>query len=167
VPFKMASPWYRHPGFIAAIDEKVKAGLAEFEGRRPFVIFSAHSLPVAHIEDGDPYVEEIQATVEEVVRRVGDVEHTVAYQSKGHTPEPWLGPQVEEVMDELAGKGAADVLLVPVGFVSDHMETLYDIDVLAADKASSLGLNFKRTESLNDSPAFIAALADIIVDTLG
>ncbi|MCL5291171.1 MAG: ferrochelatase [Actinobacteria bacterium] len=163
---QLLSSWYDHPGFLAAVAEKIKESLPDFGDRKPFIIFSTHSLPVAHIESGDPYVSQVQATVDGVMNLVGEFDHCLAFQSKGHSPGPWLGPGVEEVLEQLAAGGREDVLLVPIGFVSDHMETLYDIDIAHREKAESLGLNFTRTTSLNDSPAFIRALAEIIKNRL-
>lgn len=161
----ITGPLYNNPKFLEAVTEKVRDGLAGFdESRRKSVpvIFSAHSLPVAHIRDGDPYVEQFEFTVEHVVRMLGLKNWHRAYQSKGGGQGEWLGPMVEEVMDDLKKRGSRDVLVAPVGFVSDHIETLYDIDIAQKKHAGSLGLNFHRTASLNTSELFIRALEEIV-----
>lgn len=161
---KMAPDWYNHPLFLEALADQVSAGLAEFPaGQRSGirVIFSAHSLPVDQIRQGDPYVEELMATVKAVAEKVGLTDWQAAYQSKGGGQGEWLGPEVEELLDQAAAEGKRDILLVPAGFVSDHIETLYDIDIAIRDHARSLNINFHRTKSLNTTPKFIAALAEI------
>jgi len=155
-------PFYDNPLFIDAVAEKVTAGLGDFpEDRRQGVqvIFSAHSLPVSYIENGDPYAEQFRFTVDRIVAKLALENRHTAYQSRGGGQGDWLGPMVEEVMDKLKGRGLSDVLVVPVGFVSDHIETLYDIDIAQRNHASALGLNFHRTASLNTSGLFIRALA--------
>lgn len=164
-----AGGWDNHPKFISAVADKVKAGLNNFpEERRKEVqvIFSAHSLPASHIEAGDPYAKQFEAAVAGVVRELGPVNWHIAYQSKGGGQGEWLGPMVEDVMDQLAAAGNKDVLVVPVGFVSDHIETLYDIDIAQKRHAESRGINFNRTDSLNTSPEFMATLAAVVLDAL-
>lgn len=154
--------WHRHPLFLEAVREKIEEALSMFPDRGGVhVIFSAHSLPVRLVE-GDPYVSQLRETIEDLVELTGIKNWTLAYQSKGGGPGEWLGPDVAEVLENLAREGEKNVLLVPVGFVSDHVETLYDIDILYRKKAQSLGLNFRRSASLNASPKFIEALAAIV-----
>lgn len=162
-----AGGWHNHPGFTRALAEKVKEALQKLPTDRREgipVIFSAHSLPVKNIEAGEPYAEQFKATVAGVVRELGLTNCHIAYQSKGGGQGQWLGPMVEEVMDRMAAAGHKEVLVAAVGFVSDHIETLYDIDIAQKRHAESLGLDFYRTESLNTSPEFIAALADVVRD---
>ncbi len=163
-----APDWYAHPGFIAALAERLAEGLAAFPAERRQtvpVIFSAHSLPVGHIAAGDPYVEQLEATARALAARFGRLRWRLAFQSKGAARVEWLGPQVEEALDELAAAGEREVLLHPIGFVADHMETLYDNDILHRAHAERLGLRFVRCACPNTSPAFIAALADIARST--
>ncbi len=161
---KVIGAWNRNNFYIQAVAETVKAALTEFpEERRNSVqvIFSAHSLPKRTVE-GDPYEAQLRESVEDVVKLVGPMDWHLAYQSKGQAPGEWLGPEVESVMEGLAKEGKKDVLIVPIGFVCDHVETLYDIDIVFKKKAEELGMNFKRAASLNCSPLFIDALADIV-----
>ena len=151
--------WHDHPGLIAAFAEKVKAAGAD---RVDVVLFTAHSLPVRLIEGGDPYAREVERTAALVAEAVGLASYERAFQSAGRTPEPWLGPSVEEALRAAHARGARSVLAVPIGFVSDHTEILFDIDVQAAREAERLGLALRRTESLNTSPALIRTLADLV-----
>jgi len=160
---------YNHPVFIEAVAEKITLALERFPRERQSgiqVIFSAHSLPVAYIESGDPYVEEIKATIDEVLKKTGPLSWKLAFQSKGSIPGAWLGPVVEEVYEEILAGGHKDVLVVPVGFAADHVETLWDLDILHKGQAEKLGLNYERSDALNDSPKFIEALASMVLEAL-
>ncbi|HEX8948470.1 MAG TPA: ferrochelatase [Dissulfurispiraceae bacterium] len=152
--------WFDHPGYIDALVEKIVQGLEVFK-EKPAVLFSAHSLPQKIVDAGDPYVREIRGTIDAVTKKL-DVRWYLSYQSKTG-PVKWLEPTTEHMLHELAGKGVKDLLVVPISFVSDHIETLYEIDILYKDMARKLGINLMRTESLNTSPGFIEALADIVV----
>jgi protoporphyrin/coproporphyrin ferrochelatase len=160
--------WHNHPGLVAAVAEKARLGMDRFEGRIPFVVFTAHSLPERILKDGDPYKEQLQETALLVSQalELPDSGWCFSFQSAGRTGEPWLGPQIEEVVPALIDQGHKDLLLVPVGFVADHVEVLYDIDIEAAALAREKGACLLRSESLNDSPTFISALADLIETTL-
>lgn len=167
--FLFVIDWHKQPLYLDAVAEKVEAALAGLSpGERADVqvIFSAHSLPKLYIDEGDPYVDQLNETVDGVVARLGDISWCTAYQSKGRSEGEWLGPEVPEVMAELAAAGRRSVLVVPIGFVSDHVETLYDIDIVMKQKAEAAGLSFARTESLNTSPAFIEALAQVVRERL-
>lgn len=158
--------WHNHPQFIRALSNRIEEGLARFRRKDDLhIIFSAHSLPEKMVED-DPYVDQIHETIEAVYREIGPVKWHLAYQSRGGGPFEWLGPDAGELMEKLSNNGVKDILLVPVGFVSDHVETLYDIDTVYRAKAEGLGINFKRTESLNDHSDFIAALKAIVTEYL-
>jgi protoporphyrin/coproporphyrin ferrochelatase len=152
--------WHDHPGLLEAFAEKVEAALRSAPWDR--VLFTAHSLPVRVIEGGDPYAEEVAATARGVAERAGVSDYAQAWQSAGRTPEPWLGPSLEDALGRLGGEGAHRVLVAPIGFVCDHTEILFDVDVQAARAARRLGLELGRTESLNDSPTFIRALSDLV-----
>ncbi|ATW25700.1 ferrochelatase [Candidatus Formimonas warabiya] len=152
--------WHTHPFFIEAVGEKVTAGLKHFSAPEEVtVIFSAHSLSEDDPEDAGCYQKQFQDSVAAVMARVKHGHVFSAFQSKGMKPGKWLGPQVGEIIEMLASQGEKQVLAVPIGFVSDHMETLYDLDIEAKNKAVSLGMGFQRCPALNDSPFLIKALA--------
>ena len=156
--------WYTHPLFLEAIREKVREGLMGFtpeERKRVQLLFTAHSLPKSIIEK-DPYAREIEESIQGVVDGLEHRAWRMAYQSKGGGPEEWVGPDVESVLTNLSKEGVQRVLIVPIGFVSDHIEILYDIDIVYREKAKSLGIKLKRTTSLNFSEKFIEALSAIV-----
>jgi len=126
------------------------------------VIFTAHSLPVWVIESGDGYAGEVAATARGVAARAGIARYELAYQSAGRTPEPWIGPDLNEFIRTRAAAGRKRFLAVPIGFVCDHTEILFDIDVQAAATARDAGASIRRTASLNTSPTFIALLEDLV-----
>jgi ferrochelatase len=130
------------------------------------VLFTAHSLPEKALEGADPYDAECRATAAAVAARAGLAEYGFAYQSQGFTSDKWLGPTVESKLDEYAAAGVGDVALAPIGFVSDHVEILYDVDVQFREYAAARGLALRRPESLNASPTFIAALAEVVKQKL-
>jgi ferrochelatase len=162
--------WHDHPGLIEAFRERLAAALhiavQETGGPVP-IIFTAHSVPERTITDGDPYARQVEETAALVARAAGVADYRVAFQSQGLTSEKWIGPTVESLIDELAQAGRKDVLLVPVGFVCDHVEILYDIDVLFHDYGKARGVAVRRSESLNDSPRFAAALASLVSARIG
>jgi ferrochelatase len=160
VTVRLVASWHDHPGLVAAFAEKVR----EARSLRPGAafLFTAHSLPVRAVREGDPYPQHVAATAAAVAARAGLPRFRLAYQSAGRTPEPWIGPALEEALDELAREGAAEVVVAPIGFVSDHTEVLYDVDVAAKDAAHRRGIALSRTASLNTSPTFIRALADLV-----
>jgi ferrochelatase len=156
--------WHLHPLFLEAVREKVREGLMEFtpeERRRVHLIFTAHSLPKTIIES-DPYVNDFEASVKGVIEGIEPLKWHIAFQSRGMGPEEWLGPDVESILKELSQDKVREVLIVPIGFVSDHIEVLYDIDILYREKAESMGMVLKRTPSLNFSRRFIEALSSVV-----
>jgi ferrochelatase len=156
--------WHMHPLFLEAIREKVHEGLMGFipeERKRVHLLFTAHSLPKPIVEK-DPYAREIEASIKGVLEGLERRPWHMAYQSKGGGPEEWVGPDVESVLTNLSEEGVRKVLIVPIGFVSDHIEILYDIDILYREKANSLGMKLRRTASLNFSEKFIEALSTIV-----
>jgi protoporphyrin/coproporphyrin ferrochelatase len=153
--------WHRSPLFLDAVREKVREGLSGFAPEKRggvHLLFTAHSLPKSMIENG-PYVQDMNDSVKGVLKGFENQPWHIAFQSKGMGPEEWISPDVESVLTELATEGVRDVLVVPIGFVADHIEILYDIDILFQEKARSLGMVLKRTRSLNTSEKFILALA--------
>ena len=162
--------WHDNPLFIESWAEKIRSGLARFpETQRDSIvnIFTSHSIPIRYIVAGDPYQKQVEECVQLVVEKTGIKNWRVAWQSKGsRATEPWIGPEVEPTMDKIAGEGYKNVLEIPIGFTCDHMETLYDIDIVHRAHAKKLGIYFERAESLNTSPIFIKALADIVKKTI-
>jgi ferrochelatase len=156
--------WHLHPLFLEAIEEKIEEGLTQFipeERKRVHLIFSAHSLPKSLVEN-EPYAKDMEESVREVVKKIVPLSWHIAFQSRGMGSEEWLGPDVESVLTELSQRKVREVLIVPIGFVADHIEVLYDIDILYRRKAESMGMVLKRTNSLNSSEKFIEALSKII-----
>ena len=163
IRFDPVESFHLHPLLIDAFAERLCAAQPEPDER---IVFTAHSLPVKVVESGDPYAEEIAATARAVAERAGVARFERAYQSAGRTPEPWIGPDLGAVIEQLSRSGARKVLVVPIGFVCDHTEILYDIDIQAARIAREAGTALRRTESLNTSPTFIRALEDIVRNML-
>jgi protoporphyrin/coproporphyrin ferrochelatase len=164
--------FFDDPAYLDALAEQVRAGLAQFaEGEPPLILFSAHGLPVSFIHKGDPYVEHLYATIAGVTARLAAASGRVpawrlSFQSRAGRAR-WLEPATDEALRTLAREGRRDVLIVPISFVSDHIETLYEIDLLFGGEARKLGLNMKRAPSLNASPRFIDALAGLVERKLG
>lgn len=162
--------WHDHPRLIEAFRVRAEAALAaatrETGGPVP-VIFTAHSVPERTIAEGDPYEQQVRETAALVARAMNLSQYRVAFQSQGMTAEKWIGPTVESQIDEFAQTGCKDVLLIPIGFVCDHVEILYDIDVLFREYGRARGVAVRRSESLNDSPEFAAALASLVTSRIG
>lgn len=157
--------WYDQPSFIRLLAERVQTALAKIptvERGQATVIFTAHSLPRRILETADPYPEQLQKTASLVAEVVGLERYAVSWQSAGRTPEPWLGPDLLAKLHALRDDDVPAVVVCPSGFVSDHLEVLYDLDIQAHELAVSLGMRFERTRSLNDDPAFVSALADVV-----
>ena len=156
--------WHLAPGYLHLLARFVADAVARLrvDAAAVHVLFTAHSLPARILETGDPYPAQLRETAAAVAERAGLDRWSVAWQSAGRTPEPWIGPDLLTVLPELAAAGARGVVVCAAGFVSDHLEVLYDLDVEAAGVAEGLGLAFTRTESANDHPAFCATLADVV-----
>jgi ferrochelatase len=163
--------WYDNPRYIDALAGRIRQGLDSFVttagSRAPVhyqdihLLFSAHSLPLKFIEEGDPYVDHITGTIRAVAEKI-PVSWSLSYQSKSG-PVAWLEPSTEQMLENLARNGVKNLLVVPISFVSDHIETLYEIDILYKNMAADLGIRLERTQSLNTAPEFIAALEDIVL----
>jgi protoporphyrin/coproporphyrin ferrochelatase len=169
ISFAHVDSYHTAPGLIEALADRVQTGIARWpahERDRVHVIFSAHSLPQRIIGAGDPYDAQVHETAQLVADRADIPSHrwSWSYQSAGRSPEPWLGPAYPDHLAELAARGIHNVVSVPVGFVSDHVEVLYDIDIEGRRIAASLGMRLERPPSLNDDPRFVQTLASTILD---
>ena len=165
VPTAMAGAWHREPLFIASLAERTREALAGLDD--PFVLLTAHSLP-RRVFDAEPgYIDQLRETGDLVAAAAGlrGDRWRWAYQSAGHTKEEWLRPDLVELFPEIAASGTRDILVVPVQFLSDHLEVLYDLDVAAAEQARHAGLAYHRIEMPNTHPTFIRALADVARST--
>lgn len=157
--------WYDWPGYLDALAGRVKAGLEQFHEmlrNEVQIVFSAHALPQKFIDRGDPYLDQVKVTVEGVMQRVGNYPYHLGFQSRSG-PVKWMEPETTEVMDHLASEGCHALLMVPVSFVSDHIETLHEIDIEYRQHAILAGINnFQRSPSLNLEDDFIRAMADLV-----
>jgi protoporphyrin/coproporphyrin ferrochelatase len=175
VPITVVDHWYDAPGFAAMLDVRVTAALRSLPGAAAptpeaeairagaTVLFTAHSVPVRVVEAGDDYPEQVRASAEAVAAAAGIERWTVAWQSAGRTAEPWLGPDLRPVITSLAGSGSTGVVVCPIGFVSDHLEVLYDVDIEARAVADAAGIPLVRTASLNDDPRLAELLAAVVL----
>jgi ferrochelatase len=165
IKFEISSieSYYNNHLYLGALAERIAEGLTRFSDRKGLqVVFSAHSLPQSFIDTGDPYLSQIRETVRLVTELFGGVTHHLAFQSRSG-PVQWLEPDTEKVIRDLASEGCRDLLIVPLSFVSDHLETLYEIDISYRELAHSVGIvNFHRAPALNCSPLFIECLADLV-----
>lgn len=165
----MIESWHTEPAFIDLLARRVTEAVLRVPERaraEAVVVFSAHSLPARIVEEGDPYPRQLRETAEAVADRLGLMHWQTAWQSAGRTPEPWLGPDLLEVIRTLAAGAAPAAVVCPCGFVSDHLEILYDIDIEAQTLAEECGLVLERTASPNDDPAFLDMLAGVVARAL-
>jgi ferrochelatase len=151
----MIESWHDWPPYLDVVAGRI-------HGDRGHVVFTAHSLPARILAEGDPYRDQLLETSRLVAERAAVADWSFAFQSASETGEPWLGPDILDHLEELHAQGETRVLLAPIGFVCDHLEILWDLDVEAREKARELGLDLDRIPSLNDDPAFIAALAALV-----
>ncbi|MDH4027988.1 MAG: ferrochelatase, partial [Nitrospirota bacterium] len=163
--------WYDFPPYIESLAELAAKGASQFRGKDFELLYSAHSLPQSFIDEGDPYLDHIKATINKVNERLAaepynmsGLKSHLSFQSKTG-PVKWLGPSTEETIIRLANNGCRNLLVVPVSFVSDHIETLYEIDILYKQLAESLGMDLRRCGSLNTNERFIFALKELILST--
>ena len=160
-----AAPWADHPLFIEAMVERAAAALLRVPAERrgaAHLVFTAHSVPTAMAE-GSPYTAQLAAAGQTIAGRLHQPRWSIAYQSRSGSPrEPWLEPDIGDALRSLVAAAVTDVIVVPLGFVVDHVEVLYDLDVEARQLAASLGLGFQRALTVNDHPRFIAMLADLV-----
>lgn len=165
VEFIAVGAWYDAPGFLELIARRVNDALATIPPIRhetTDVIFSAHSLPQRVVDIGDTYPEQLQESAVLAAEIAGVASFDVAWQSAGRTSDPWLGPDILDALRQKREDGFTDVVSCPIGFVSDHLEVLFDLDIEAQSVAREIGLNLVRTASLNDDPAFTSILANVI-----
>ncbi|MCK4846608.1 MAG: ferrochelatase [Deltaproteobacteria bacterium] len=165
-PFEVnyVKSWHAHPLFVEAVKTNIDAALGRLEvtdSEDILIVFSLHSLPVPSVHK-DKYLLKIAESITAVMDGY-DFEWKLSYQSKGGGKFPWLSPATEDVLDDAVIEGNKAVVVVPLGFAADHVETLYDIDILFKDKAKSIGLNYERSASLNTSPKFIEMLAEVVI----
>jgi ferrochelatase len=162
--FAMVRSWATAPGYVEWLVQAVRAALAQLgpAAAGAEVVFTAHSLPETILAAGDPYPDELRATAEAVARAAGLPRWSIAWQSAGRTADPWIGPDILEVLPEIAAAGASGVVVCPAGFVADHLEVLYDLDIEAAEAARELRLPFARTIAPNADPSVMATLADVV-----
>jgi len=152
---RMIESWHDHAPYLDVVASRVR-------GTDAHVVFTAHSLPERILADGDPYRDQLLETSRLVADRAGLSRWSLAFQSESATGEPWLGPDILAHLEDLHAQGVRKVLVAPIGFVADHLEILWDIDVEARGKAAELGLELDRIASMNDDPAFIRALAELV-----
>lgn len=161
--------WHLEPSFIALLAERVRSCLRSFPSdvrAELDLVVTAHSLPARIRETDDPYPLQVQQTAQAIAAKTGMERWSVAWQSAGRTPEPWLGPDILEVIRAFAEAGSSGAIVCPAGFVSDHLEILYDLDVECQAVAAEVGLAWRRTASANADPQFLAALGDVVLDRL-
>src|SRR5712692_5696298 len=162
VPFALARSWWCAPSFVAAIASAIRESLSKLGASPPAIVLTTHSLPRRVFEAEPGYVDELRRTARAVAEKAGLERWSFAYQSAGHTAEEWLRPDLVDLFPSLAAQGATDVLVVPVQFLADHLEVLYDLDVAAAAQARDVGLRYHRRPVPNTRPDFIGALATIV-----
>lgn len=155
--------WHLEPGFLDLLANRVKESLAAFaDPAQVMVVFTAHSLPEKILLQGDPYAQQLRETGNAVATRLGLPNYMFGWQSAGRTQDAWLGPDILDVLKDLRAENWNHVLVCPAGFVSDHLEVLYDLDIEAARLAKQLGMTFARTRSLNSDGAFLKTLAELV-----
>jgi ferrochelatase len=157
--------WFNHPLYIESLVDVIKRGIESFDSELNIhVLFSAHNLPESLIKEGDPYVEQVKGTIKEITKRL-NINWSLSFQSKSGLVK-WLKPTTDKMLEQLSIEGYKNILIVPISFVSDHIETLYEIDILYKNRAKKLGIVLRRTDSLNTNPLFIEALKDIVLNGL-
>ncbi|MVP00501.1 ferrochelatase [Paenibacillus lutrae] len=162
--------YHLHPKLLQALSERVERALEKFadaDRSSVRILFSAHSLPEKILELGDPYPEQLLETSRAVAEKTGVTNWQFAWQSAGRTAAPWLGPDILDVLRSVSEEGVERVLICPIGFVSDHLEVLYDIDIECRQLAEELGLHLERTESLNTDPLYMETLSDTVWNKYG
>lgn len=160
LPILEIRSWPAEPSYIHCLAERIMEGISRFGGEPVEVVYSAHSLPKKFIDEGDPYVDEIHTTITALENLTGR-EGVLCFQSRSG-PVEWLEPSTPDMIRQLAGRGCKNILMVPISFVSDHVETLYEIDMLYKEMAADLGMRLESTRGLNADPLFIEALGNLV-----
>lgn len=162
--------WYDYPPYIDSLAGLMAEGMSKYNGKDFHLLFSAHSLPQSFIDEGDPYLDHIKSTIDKVLKRLGsspynyaDLQYQLSFQSRTG-PVKWLGPSTEEAIEHLSKSGCKNLFVVPISFVSDHIETLYEIDILYKELAESHGIKLRRCRALNTSDNFIKAMKQLVLD---
>ena len=161
----MISSWHLEPGYIELLAKRVNDALVTISDAarsETTVVFTAHSLPERVLRTGDPYADQLRETGEAIAAKMGLADWQIGWQSAGRTKDPWIGPDILEVIADLAAKGQRGIVVCPCGFVSDHLEVLYDVDIECKRAAGELGVELERTASPNDDPAFLDVLATVV-----
>ena len=161
-----APPLFDHPQFIEAAARRVEECLIQFlqhHRSQTVIVFTAHSIPTSDAFS-ERYVQQLNTSAERVAKRLDDPTWLLAYQSRSGRPQdPWLEPDINDTLRLLAGRNVTHVLVVPIGFLCDHVEVLYDLDIQAAQTAKELGITLLRAKTVNDDDTFIEALADVVM----
>jgi len=167
---KYINEWYDYPPYIDSLAELMAEEISTYEGKDFHILFSAHSLPQSFIDEGDPYLDHIKITIERVLRRLGespynyaDLKYQLSFQSKTG-PVKWLEPSTEEAIENISKSACKNLFVVPISFVSDHIETLYEIDILYKELAEKHGIKLRRCKALNTSEKFIHAMKQLVMD---
>jgi len=167
LPLDFVQSWFALPGYLQAVAENVRAALHAFaDPETATVIFTAHSLPARILDEGDPYRDQLLQSSKLIAQLVPAPEWRFSFQSQSQTGEPWLGPDLLDTLAELAANGRGRVVVAPVGFIADHLEILYDIDIEARRKATELGMELQRTQMLNDDSRLADALTELVLGRL-
>lgn len=166
---QMVSSWYDQPAFVGLVGWNLRSALQGWDTQdaTTHVFFTAHSIPERIVKAGDPYAQQLAASAKLYAEEGGASNWSVGWQSASPTGEPWIGPDILELLDDFAARGGRRALVAPVGFVSDHLEVLYDVDIECAQKARELGIGFRRIASPNDDPRLAEALADAVLEAAG
>ncbi len=156
--------WSAEPEFVLAMAVHIKNFIKaqNLKKDKSYIVFTAHSIPQRLTDQGEPYLDQFKESASLIAEAAGLEKWQIAFQSKGRSPEPWLGPLAEDVLEKLDRSETSQAIIVPLGFTTDHLETFYDIDIVLKNKAKELGINLFRTETVNDEEFFIDALTDII-----
>lgn len=159
---RMVREWYDEPAFVELVARNVRRTLADWPDDGTSTFFTAHSLPERILAEGDPYRDQLLASAKLAADAAGLPRHVVAFQSASETGEPWLGPDIRDALASFAREGGARALVVPIGFVADHLEVLYDVDLECAEHARALGIELRRVPSPNDDPLLVEALCAVV-----
>jgi protoporphyrin/coproporphyrin ferrochelatase len=161
----MVASWYDHPSFVRLVADNLRSTLADWDPDDPQtkVFFTAHSIPASIVAEGDPYASQLTDSARLYARAANISRYDISWQSASHTGEPWLGPDILEALAAFHSSGGKRVVVAPVGFVADHLEVLFDVDVECRELAEELGLELRRIPSPNDDPRFTRALAEIVM----